>query len=238
MAAHSLRAHIWRSPSFLSASAALTLSPFSSHARPLSSPQWGWGVGDRCEAVFSGDGLWYMGTVQAIGEETMTIEFDGYDDWEEMAPSQVRKPTAAPPSPVARGEMSLADVVASLRLEFKQQSAMLDDDCLFIVEVKEGKFQADMNPELELRNLNMRFDEWKKSMKARLAELAKVVKTKQDVKAAGLLKSLQKDFDDWKRGFKVRASETDTVLRKVERTRNGASPDSGWGWWGGAKDKK
>ena len=99
--------------------------------------------------------------------------------------------------------------------------------------MKEGKFQADMNPELELRNLNMRFDEWKKSMKARLAELAKVVKNKADAKAAGLLKTLQRDFDDWKKMFKSRANETESTLKRVERGKAAPSPEaSGGGGWG------
>jgi len=43
-----------------------------------------------------------------------------------------------------------------------------EDDAEFIVEVKDGRAAADMEPEFELKNLKIRFDSWKKDFKNRL----------------------------------------------------------------------
>jgi hypothetical protein len=43
-----------------------------------------------------------------------------------------------------------------------------EDDAEFIVEVKDGRAAADMEPEFELKNLKIRFDSWKKDFKNRM----------------------------------------------------------------------
>lgn len=45
---------------------------------------------------------------------------------------------------------------------------MYEDDAEFIVEVKDGRAAADMEPEFELKNLKIRFDSWKKDFKNRM----------------------------------------------------------------------
>ena len=95
-------------------------------------------------------------------------------------------------------------MVASLRLEFDQQSAILYDvDVYGLLEVKVDRVPMDkvpmevkVDPELERRFLNMRFDEWGTSMKARIAlTSAALASAPGEVAsaAARTLKKLQKD---------------------------------------------
>ena len=75
-----------------------------------------------------------------------------------------------------------ASAVNSLQAEFDRRSAVLDDDALFIGEVKQAASSGlanaflDLNPERELANLKQRFTVWKREFKLRLADTATVLK--------------------------------------------------------------
>jgi myosin-5 len=77
-----------------------------------------------------------------------------------------------------RGDVEAArSVVSHLMREYDHRTQVFNDDADFLIEVKSGVTEANLNPEEELRKLKVRFDVWKKDFKARLRE-TKVVLNK------------------------------------------------------------
>ncbi|KAG0563594.1 hypothetical protein KC19_8G043800 [Ceratodon purpureus] len=78
----------------------------------------------------------------------------------------------------ARGDVDAArSVVSHLMREYDHRTQVFNDDADFLIEVKSGVTEANLNPEEELRKLRVRFDVWKKDFKNRLRE-TKVVLNK------------------------------------------------------------
>uniref|UniRef100_A0A1D1Z2F8 Myosin-J heavy chain n=1 Tax=Anthurium amnicola TaxID=1678845 RepID=A0A1D1Z2F8_9ARAE len=74
-------------------------------------------------------------------------------------------------SRVADREMSIGlNVISRLAEEFEQRSQVFGDDTKFLVEVKSGQTEANLNPERELRRLKQTFENWKKDFGLRLRE--------------------------------------------------------------------
>lgn len=70
-----------------------------------------------------------------------------------------------------RGDVDAArSVVNHLVREYDHRTQVFNDDADFLIEVKSGLTEAQLNPEEELRKLRVRFDTWKKDFKARLRE--------------------------------------------------------------------
>ncbi|KAG6708085.1 hypothetical protein I3842_06G062200 [Carya illinoinensis] len=61
-------------------------------------------------------------------------------------------------------------VINRLSEEFEQRSQVFGDDAKFLVEVKSGQVDANLNPDRELRRLKQMFEAWKKDYGARLRE--------------------------------------------------------------------
>nr|XP_043623219.1 myosin-1 isoform X2 [Erigeron canadensis] len=61
-------------------------------------------------------------------------------------------------------------VISRLAEEFEQRSQVFGDDAKFLVEVKSGQAEANLNPDHELRRLKQMFEGWKKDYTARLRE--------------------------------------------------------------------
>ncbi|KAF5442954.1 hypothetical protein F2P56_035559 [Juglans regia] len=61
-------------------------------------------------------------------------------------------------------------VISRLSEEFDQRSQVFGDDAKFLVEVKSGQVDANLNPDRELRRLKQMFEAWKKDYGARLRE--------------------------------------------------------------------
>lgn len=61
-------------------------------------------------------------------------------------------------------------LISRLAEEFEQRSQVFGDDAKFLVEVKSGQVEANLNPEQELRSLKQSFEGWKKDYEARLRE--------------------------------------------------------------------
>ncbi|XP_076939107.1 myosin-1-like [Bidens hawaiensis] len=61
-------------------------------------------------------------------------------------------------------------VISRLAEEFEQRSQVFGDDAKFLVEVKSGQVEANLNPDHELRRLKQMFEGWKKDYTARLRE--------------------------------------------------------------------
>ncbi|KAJ9553939.1 hypothetical protein OSB04_017984 [Centaurea solstitialis] len=68
-------------------------------------------------------------------------------------------------------------LISRLAEEFEQRSQMFGDDARFLVEVRSGQVEANLNPENELRRLKQMFEVWKKDYGARLRE-TKVILSK------------------------------------------------------------
>ncbi|KAK9810086.1 hypothetical protein WJX72_004563 [[Myrmecia] bisecta] len=88
--------------------------------------------------------------------------------------------------------------VEKLQEEFERKQALFQDDAAFIQEVKEGRSHAEgMNPDVELRNLKLRFDAFRKDFKARLMDTGDILKKieKEERKAASAERRLSGDKD-------------------------------------------
>lgn len=71
------------------------------------------------------------------------------------------------------GERSMGaglSVISRLAQEFEQRSQIFADDAKFLVEVKSGQVEANLDPERELRRLKQMFEGWKKDYGAKLRE--------------------------------------------------------------------
>nr|XP_043637798.1 myosin-1-like isoform X1 [Erigeron canadensis] len=75
-------------------------------------------------------------------------------------------------------------LISRLAEEFDQRSQVFGDDAKFLVEVKSGQAEADLNPEEELRRLKLSFEGWKKDFGARLRE-TKVILNKLSSEESG-----------------------------------------------------
>ncbi|KAL5721307.1 Myosin-1 [Ranunculus cassubicifolius] len=68
-------------------------------------------------------------------------------------------------------EMSAGlSVISRLAEEFEQRRQVFSDDAKFLVEVKSGQAEANLNPDRELRKLKQIFENWKKDYGSRLRE--------------------------------------------------------------------
>ncbi|XP_048626878.1 myosin-3-like [Brassica napus] len=61
-------------------------------------------------------------------------------------------------------------VISRLAEEFGQRAQVFGDDTKFLMEVKSGQVEANLDPERELRRLKQMFDTWKKDYGGRLRE--------------------------------------------------------------------
>lgn len=61
-------------------------------------------------------------------------------------------------------------VISRLAEEFEQRSQVFGDDAKFLVEVKSGQAEANLDPDRELRRLKQLFEAWKKDYGSRLRE--------------------------------------------------------------------
>eukprot|EP00854_Cymbomonas_tetramitiformis_P001340 gene1340-1938_t len=82
----------------------------------------------------------------------------------------LKRPMSSPAAPPRKSNGPGNRVVTNLLAEFDHRARVFDDDCDFVVEVKDGRAKAEMDPEYELKNLKTRFDSWKKEFKNRLRD--------------------------------------------------------------------
>ena len=66
--------------------------------------------------------------------------------------------------------------VSALSKELDTRARVFEDDADFIVEVREGSSDADLDPNFELKNLGLRFENWKRDFKDRLRETRLMLK--------------------------------------------------------------
>ncbi|KAL3502311.1 hypothetical protein ACH5RR_036760 [Cinchona calisaya] len=66
-------------------------------------------------------------------------------------------------------------VISRLAEEFEQRSQVFGDDAKFLVEVKSGQAEANLDPDRELRRLKQMFEAWKKDYGSRLRETKVII---------------------------------------------------------------
>ncbi|KAI3778635.1 hypothetical protein L2E82_08016 [Cichorium intybus] len=76
-------------------------------------------------------------------------------------------------------------LISRLAEEFEQRSQVFGDDARFLVEVKSGQIEADLNPEQELRRLKQMFEGWKKDYGAKLRETKVILNKLSSEEASG-----------------------------------------------------
>jgi hypothetical protein len=80
---------------------------------------------------------------------------------------------ARPPS---RSNPQSNEHISGMQKEFDTRTRVFEDDADFIVEVREGTSNAELDPDFELKNLGLRFENWKKDFKDRLKETRVMLK--------------------------------------------------------------
>ncbi|EFJ25955.1 hypothetical protein SELMODRAFT_98074 [Selaginella moellendorffii] len=110
-------------------------------------------------------------------------ENDSDFDWDERTSFGTRTPESTTTSINREVKVfSLASqlsqgqaVVEHLVREFEHRSQVFSDDIEFIVEVKSGQCDAELDPDMELKKLKQRFDVWKKDFKVQVRETKMVL---------------------------------------------------------------
>lgn len=134
------------------------------------------------------DGMNLRITVPKLERATRHIlphEDDDFD-WDEATTlgTKTPEPNSTPVryTPITGNDINQAKeldagrpVVSHLVKEFDHRTQVFDDDAEFLVEVKSGQTDANLNPEHELRKLKQRFDIWKRDFKVRLRETKAVL---------------------------------------------------------------
>lgn len=109
---------------------------------------------------------------------------NGEFDWEDATSMGAKTPennfaARRPPRHYETGSEREHDsgrsAVSQLMKEFDHRTQVFNDDANFLVEVKTGKAEANLNPDEELRKLKSRFHSWKKTFKLRLRETKAVL---------------------------------------------------------------
>ncbi|MQM13768.1 hypothetical protein Taro_046694 [Colocasia esculenta] len=85
----------------------------------------------------------------------------------EGTPPKITRPSNVKPLRDANGVQS---AVSHLMKEFEQRKQVFEDDAQFVIEVKSGQSDIEINPDGELRQLKARFVAWKKEYKLKLRE--------------------------------------------------------------------
>ena len=88
----------------------------------------------------------------------------------QAALAQAAKPQVLSPHRASQGQKpkGVEGQVQELQHEFHTKSRVFDDDTEFIKEVQTGKSRANMDVQYELKNLEAKFDLWKRDFKERL----------------------------------------------------------------------
>ncbi|CAH8328988.1 unnamed protein product [Eruca vesicaria subsp. sativa] len=91
-------------------------------------------------------------------------------DWDSSS-NQFKSQTSNGGGPRRQQPMSAGlSVIGRLAEEFEQRAQVFGDDAKFLVEVKSGQVEANLNPDRELRRLKQMFETWKKDYGGRLRE--------------------------------------------------------------------
>ncbi|CAN8268985.1 unnamed protein product [Cochlearia groenlandica] len=85
-------------------------------------------------------------------------------------------------------------VIGRLAEEFEQRAQVFGDDAKFLVEVKSGQVEANLNPERELRRLKQMFETWKKDYGGRLRETKLILSKLGSEESSGSMEKVKKKW--------------------------------------------
>ncbi|XP_071733155.1 myosin-1-like [Rutidosis leptorrhynchoides] len=115
-----------------------------------------------------------MNSLQAslnLAKQTLTTIEDISDPLVNQPPNETANERNSNGVGTSDNEMTAGlSLISRLAEEFEQRSQVFGDDAKFLVEVKSGQAEADLDPEEELRRLKLSFEGWKKDFGARLRE--------------------------------------------------------------------
>lgn len=121
---------------------------------------------------------------RSLARRHTALNDNGEFDWEDATSMGAKTPennfaARRPPRHYETGSEREHDSgrssVSQLMKEFDHRTQVFNDDANFLVEVKSGKTEANLNPDEELRKLKSRFTSWKKTFKLRLRETKAVL---------------------------------------------------------------
>ncbi|KAF3606210.1 hypothetical protein DY000_02049761 [Brassica cretica] len=85
-------------------------------------------------------------------------------------------------------------VIGRLAEEFEQRAQVFGDDAKFLVEVKSGQVEANLNPERELRRLKQMFETWKKDYGGRLRETKMILSKLGSEESGGSMEKVKRKW--------------------------------------------
>ncbi|XP_010466165.1 PREDICTED: myosin-1 [Camelina sativa] len=85
-------------------------------------------------------------------------------------------------------------VIGRLAEEFEQRAQVFGDDVKFLVEVKSGQVEANLNPDRELRRLKQMFETWKKDYGGRLRETKLILSKLGSEESSGSMEKVKRKW--------------------------------------------
>ncbi|XP_024015049.1 myosin-1 [Eutrema salsugineum] len=85
-------------------------------------------------------------------------------------------------------------VIGRLAEEFEQRAQVFGDDAKFLVEVKSGQVEANLNPDRELRRLKQMFETWKKDYGGRLRETKLILSKLGSEEGSGSMEKVKRKW--------------------------------------------
>ncbi|KAF3509344.1 hypothetical protein F2Q69_00003865, partial [Brassica cretica] len=85
-------------------------------------------------------------------------------------------------------------VIGRLAEEFEQRAQVFGDDAKFLVEVKSGQVEANLNPDRELRRLKQMFETWKKDYGGRLRETKMILSKLGSEESGGSMEKVKRKW--------------------------------------------
>ncbi|VVA98280.1 unnamed protein product [Arabis nemorensis] len=85
-------------------------------------------------------------------------------------------------------------VIGRLAEEFEQRAQVFGDDAKFLVEVKSGQVEANLDPDRELRRLKQMFETWKKDYGGRLRETKMILSKLGSEESSGSMEKVKRKW--------------------------------------------
>ncbi|VYS57972.1 unnamed protein product [Arabidopsis thaliana] len=85
-------------------------------------------------------------------------------------------------------------VIGRLAEEFEQRAQVFGDDAKFLVEVKSGQVEANLDPDRELRRLKQMFETWKKDYGGRLRETKLILSKLGSEESSGSMEKVKRKW--------------------------------------------
>ncbi|KAF8054019.1 hypothetical protein N665_1355s0004 [Sinapis alba] len=117
-------------------------------------------------------------------------------DWDSSSNHQFKSQTSNGGRPRQQQQPMSAglSVIGRLAEEFEQRAQVFGDDAKFLVEVKSGQVEANLNPDRELRRLKQMFETWKKDYGGRLRETKMILSKLGSEESSGSMEKVKRKW--------------------------------------------